>query len=74
MLLKERPSEARCEDIALELARQQGFADQHISWFVSDELPPIKFPVHQVDQFAAHKRDHPDWVFMTVIMSNAIDD
>lgn len=74
MLLNTRPTQARCEDIALELAAQCGFADQKISWFLSDELPPVGFPVHQVDQFLAHKRDEPESIFMTVLMENATEE
>lgn len=74
MLLKTRPTPARCEDIAMELASQCGFADQKVEWFISDDLPPVGFPLHQVDQFEAHKRDEPGSVFMTVLMTNAVDE
>lgn len=73
MILTHRPSETRCEDIAVELATQCGFADQRISWFISDTLPPVGFPVHENDQLEAYHRDHPGSVFMTVLMENDTD-
>ena len=68
-LLSYRPADERLEEIALEIARQDGAPGQTYSWFVSDTLPP-GHSVAEQDQLLAHQRDCPGSVFLTVLLED----
>jgi hypothetical protein len=70
LLLKHRPTDERCSEIAAELATQVAPGEEaKASWFVTEEIPE-GYAVHLADQLAAYRRDLPgDPVYLTVTVT-----
>jgi hypothetical protein len=68
-LLGFRPSDERLEEIAQEIAVEDGEPHQTYSWVVSETLPP-GHSVSEQDQLLAHQRDCPGSVFLTVLLED----
>jgi hypothetical protein len=72
LLLTHTPSDERVDEIVEEIVSEYGPNYGHVSWFVSEKLPPFG-RVDVRDQLEAHQRDLPGSVFLTVIMESSKD-
>jgi hypothetical protein len=69
ILLKHRPTDERCEEIASHVAEQLGVPVGSISWVVSEDIPE-GYSTHLVDQLSAHRRDTAgEPVYLTVTVT-----
>lgn len=66
LLLKHRPTDDRCAEIASRVAEELRVPSGVISWEISEEIPD-GYSVHLTDQMEAFKRDAPgNPVYLTV--------
>lgn len=70
LLLKHRPTDERCSEIAAELAdRVAPGIPSEVAWAISDDIPE-GYAVHLTDQLAAYKRDlEGEPVYLTVTVT-----
>ena len=70
LLLTHVPDEDRMIEIVETLVQTYGPQYSHVSWFLTDTVPPAGYGTDIIDQLEAHKRDTPDSVYLTVLMDN----
>jgi hypothetical protein len=70
LLLKYRPTDSRCDEIAQHVAEQLKVPRGVVRWSLSDVIPD-GYSTHLVDQLAAFKRDTPGApIYLTVTIDS----
>ncbi len=74
--LDRQPTEQEAKALAVDLLNTErpGSPDVSLSWFISDELPPLESTgllLHDYDQLSACSRDAPEGCYLVVMLETS---